>query len=294
MLSSQSYKMNISIFTSYTDPEKRMDPWKEALNCYNDFADEVIVVGKHWKQEFSFDYIGKVFQEGFDKSNGDWVIKMDIDTIFHENDFDKIKKALIRYRDYPAISLRKYQIFTPDRYHLKSRMSFILNKKNYPDIKLNGGGDMCDPSLNGVLLDSNNIPTINIPFWNYDSSFKSKDVIAEDRARFARAWHSYFKDYGDRGGNTPELAFKAWFEMIESRYKKHIFKLRIEDHPRYFQPLIKNLSHDMFGYDLFGLKHTTKRNLNDYYNAFKERYYGEYKLMVKNATRNNSTYTHLQ
>ena len=65
--------MNISIFTSYTDPEKRMDPWKEALNCYNDFADEVIVVGKEWKQEFSFEYIGKVFQEGFDISKGDWV-----------------------------------------------------------------------------------------------------------------------------------------------------------------------------------------------------------------------------
>ena len=37
--------MNISIFTSYTDPEKRMDPWKEALDCYKDFADEVVVVG---------------------------------------------------------------------------------------------------------------------------------------------------------------------------------------------------------------------------------------------------------
>ena len=286
--------MNISIFTSYTDPEKRMDPWKEALSCYNDFADEVIVVGKEWKQEFSFDYIGKVFQEGFDKSNGDWVIKMDIDTIFHENDFENIKNVLKRYHDYPAISLRKYQIFSPDRYHLKSRMSFILNKKNYPDIKLNGGGDMCDPTLNGVLLDSNNIPTVNIPFWNYDSSFKSKEVIAEDRARFARAWHNYFKDYGDRGGDTPELAFKAWFEMIESRYRKHIFKLKIEDHPKYFQPLLKDLSNDQFGYDLFGLKRTTKRNLNDYYNAFKERYYSEYKQMVKNATRSNSSYSYLQ
>ena len=35
-----------------------MDPWKEALDCYKDFADEV-VVGQNWKQEFSFDYIGK-------------------------------------------------------------------------------------------------------------------------------------------------------------------------------------------------------------------------------------------
>ena len=170
-------------------------------------------------------------------------------------------------------------------------MSFILNKKKYPNIKLNGGGDMCDPTLNGVLLDSSNVPVVNIPFWNYDSSFKSKNVIAEDRARFARAWYNYFKDYGDRGGETPELAFKAWFKMIELRYKKHIFKLKIEDHPKYFQSLINNLSKDQFGYDLFGLKYSTKRSTEDYYNAFKERYYGEYKLMVKNATGNNSTYT---
>ena len=168
--------MKISIFTSYTDPETRMDPWKEALDCYKDFADEVVVVGQNWKQEFSFDYIGKVFQEGFNKSKGDWVIKMDIDTIFHENDFYNLKKILYNYQDYPAISLRKYQIFSPERYHLKSRMTFILNKKKYPNIKLNGGGDMCDPTLNGLLLDSKNVPVINIPFWNYDSSFKTKNV----------------------------------------------------------------------------------------------------------------------
>ena len=29
-----------------TNPELRMDPWKEALSCYEDFADEVVTVGK--------------------------------------------------------------------------------------------------------------------------------------------------------------------------------------------------------------------------------------------------------
>jgi len=31
----------LSIATTYTNPEERMDPWKEALTCYNDLADEV-------------------------------------------------------------------------------------------------------------------------------------------------------------------------------------------------------------------------------------------------------------
>ena len=29
-----------------TDPVERMDPWEEALSCYKDFADEVIIVGE--------------------------------------------------------------------------------------------------------------------------------------------------------------------------------------------------------------------------------------------------------
>ena len=30
-----------------------MDPWKESLKCYEDFADEVVVVGEDWDYEFS-------------------------------------------------------------------------------------------------------------------------------------------------------------------------------------------------------------------------------------------------
>ena len=40
--------MKLSIFTSMTNPEERMDPWQEALTCYKDFADEVITVGEDW------------------------------------------------------------------------------------------------------------------------------------------------------------------------------------------------------------------------------------------------------
>ena len=56
--------MNISIFTSMTNPELRMDPWKEALACYEYFSDEIVIVGDDWPTEFKWDYIGKVFQRG--------------------------------------------------------------------------------------------------------------------------------------------------------------------------------------------------------------------------------------
>ena len=80
----RTFNKLISIFTTYTDPEKRFDPWKEALECYNSLADEVIIEGSDWPYEFKWDLIGKTFQKGFDKCSGDWVIRMDIDYFFHE------------------------------------------------------------------------------------------------------------------------------------------------------------------------------------------------------------------
>ena len=32
----------ISVFTSMTNPDDRNDPWKEALKCYEELADEVL------------------------------------------------------------------------------------------------------------------------------------------------------------------------------------------------------------------------------------------------------------
>ena len=144
--------MKISVITSYTNPEERMDPWKEALECYENFADEVVVTGQNLKDEFEFSDIGLMFQEGFDKAGGDWVVKMDIDTFLHEKDFNKLYSAMKKFSEYPAISLRKFQFFTPERYHMKSRMAMVVNKKKFKNIKFNGGGDGCDPTLNGILL----------------------------------------------------------------------------------------------------------------------------------------------
>ena len=76
--------MKISIFTTMTNPEERMDPWKEAIDCYEDFADEIITTGQDWPEEFNWDHIGKTFDEGLKKSSGDWAIRMDLDYFFHE------------------------------------------------------------------------------------------------------------------------------------------------------------------------------------------------------------------
>ena len=51
----------LTIFTTMTDLKK--DDPREALKCYEDFADEVVVVGDDWPDEFSFDFIEKNFKK---------------------------------------------------------------------------------------------------------------------------------------------------------------------------------------------------------------------------------------
>ena len=250
--------MKISICTTMTNPEERMDPWKEALDCYKDFSDEIIVTGKNWPVEFSWDHIGKTFNEGFEKSKGDWSIRMDLDYFFHEKYMSKLKPKLEKYSNHPAVAFPQYQIFTPDRYQIKTKLCIAINKKKFPDVKLNGGGDLCAPTLNGKQIRHSDVPFVNIPIWQYDSVFRTKEIIAKDRARFARAWNRYFKNWNDRGGGTPEEAFDAWFMMIKERYKKHVHKIQLNEHPKYIYEKLKNIESDQFGYNAFGLRENTK------------------------------------
>lgn len=255
-----------------TKPEERNDPWKESLNCFNDLADELIIVGESWPFEFKWDYLSKVIQEGFDRCSGDWVFWMPIDYIFHEHDLKKIKNKLIKFNDSPAIVFPQHQIFTPDRYFMQSKICAAINKKKFPDVKYNGGGDLCLPTLNGKIINVNDVPQTNIPIWNYDKVFGTKETISIDRARFSRAWFRHFNDWGVFGGESEEEAFKAWFEMIELRYKKHILKLNLNEHPIYIKDKLKKIKPNQFGFNAFGLKDKVKPDLQDYIISYKNKF----------------------
>ena len=256
-----------------TDPESRRDPWKEALECYEDLADEVVITGDNWKYDFSWEQIGKFFQEGFDKATGDWVLRMDLDYFFHENDILKIRKFLNSNSKEPVVAFPQYQIFSPDRYQVKTKLCIALNKKRFPQIKLNGGGDLCQPTLNGNQLVHKNAVNLNTPIFQYDSIFRTKEIISEDRARFARAWFSFFNSWDDRGGPTPELAFDAWFNMIQKRYCYHVLRLKTNDHPIFIKDRLSSIKKNQFGYDAFGLKEVIKRRPKHYFIGLKQKYY---------------------
>jgi glycosyltransferase involved in cell wall biosynthesis len=84
--------MKLSIFTTVTNPKARADNFKDALQCYADLADEIIVVNggeelgtvfydkdrfkvinRLWPQEFNWPFIGQQFQRGYEAATGDWV-----------------------------------------------------------------------------------------------------------------------------------------------------------------------------------------------------------------------------
>ncbi len=276
--------MKLSIFTTISDYEN--NHWKESLQSYLDLADEVIVVngfnGKYdpntslifkafnernliydqenrlmiggkikvlnyaWADEFGFDFIGQQFQRGYEACTGDWVIRADIDYVFHENDMDNIRQALENLGDAPAASLLKWQFILPDRYNLKSRAIVAVNRGMYGDrIRFDSGGDLCQPSLDGKQIIEP--PCITVPIYNYEHLLKTKEVIKKEVGRMDRAYRRTFNksQYGDD-------FWQGWQDMMEGRIKKHSKPIPISDHPKYIQETIKNLKPEQFGYSMFG------------------------------------------
>jgi hypothetical protein len=245
--------MRLSIFTTCTRPYDRGDLIDEALACYKELADEVVVNDRNWPMEFTWPHIGKSFQQGYEAATGDWAIRADLDYIFHEQDFGKIRQALKQYPNTPAISFYKWQFILPDRYNLKSRVLIAMNKAKFGDrIKLNGGGDLCQPTLDGRELKLNEMPEVGVPVYNYEKMTKTKAQIMEDQGRMDRAWHRHFGGYQLSEDGSNESAYEGWLKMVVGRFNKPSEHIKIKDHPKYIQETIKNLKPEQWGYSGFG------------------------------------------
>lgn len=246
----------ISSFITITRPEERGDTYKECLAMAQDLCDEVIVIDgeKTWPQEFDWPIIGEHFQRGYEQSNGDWVIHLDTDFIFHQKDFGKIRQALKDYPKATGVSFYKHQFIQPDRYNLKSRLALAVNKKAFGDrIKFNGGGDLCQPTLDGEEFNLDEIPSSQVPFYNYEKILKTKEQIMDDVGRMERAYKRHFgkTQYGSDG--TDEDAYNKWYEAQRGKLNKPQEKVKVGDHPKYMIDTIKNLTEEQFGFSGFGL-----------------------------------------
>jgi len=334
--------MRINIFTTLSDPENKQYFWKEALENYLDFADEVIVVDgmnykgkcqdfslhdqdhdkKHdreetaseiryllyedlvikthkddaydklkiinypWPEEFDWKFIGEQMQRGYDACTGSWCLRLDADYLIHEDDFQAIRDFL-EHCDKPIARFAKKQFLLADRYRVKSLLPIAFNKGKFGDrIKLNGGGDLCQPTIDGreprgnevapiyrpkilIAMDDDTkevqkrMPDIfvkngityqmveSIPIWNYECLLRTKEVEAKEFHRFAKAWKRTFKE-DHLGATSEKTALKSFMDMQLGRFKNQTWKkIPLSHHPKVIQETIKNLNKNQFGYSLW-------------------------------------------
>lgn len=266
--------MKLSIFTTITNPAWRSDNYEEALKCYEELADELVVVNGgitdheqniinnkstrtlfyKWPQEFPWEFIGQQFQRGYEACTGDWVIHADLDYIFHEKDFAAIREACSVNSEAPALSFWKYQFVLPDRYNLKSRLVIAVNKGKFGDrIRFDSGGDACQPSLDGQYISPSDVPEARIPFYNYEKILKTKEQIMDDCGRMERAsQRSYGKTRYNSDGTDID-GYNKWYEAQRGKLNKPHQHIKLTEHPKYMQETIKNLQAHQFGYNGFGL-----------------------------------------
>jgi hypothetical protein len=262
------FKPKISIFTTVTDPLDRKDLFYQALQSYRPLADEIVIVNggqrikktgdrlwdvmiEHpWSQEFKWDFIGQQFQRGYDACTGDWVIRMDLDYILHEDSYATIKKNLRNHPQAHAAYFWKNQFLIADRYNLKSRPDLILNKKKFGDkFKLNGGGDLCQPTLNGKPL--KRVMEIGAAVWNYDFLLKTEKIVKKDIGRFARAWTQEFGN-NKLGGPDDDSAFEKFMEMQTGRFNRPQQIIDLTAHPAVMHNTLQRLTPEQFGYNMWG------------------------------------------
>jgi len=152
--------MKISILTTITNPDERQDKWREALTCYKEFADEVVVVNggddkgdlfllkdepdyfTHverikvvhlpWPYEWNWIELPKHLNAGLEQCTGDWVIKLDIDQFIHEKDFRTLRAKLRTCpRDCDVATFQKMSMTYGKKYYQKGGQPIAFRRRDY-------------------------------------------------------------------------------------------------------------------------------------------------------------------
>ena len=270
--------MKISIITTVTNPEERNDPYLESIESYKEFADEVIVVngGKQinlkgvkiinlpWPNDWNWKELPIHLNAGLKEANGDWVIKMDIDQMFHENDMDEIKRRLSQISA-PCATFQKMSVLPFKRFMQKGEVMIAINKNRFGDKVCFGEDtahytDLCHPIWKekdeevpkGRIVSWDEITRTGISVWNFDYTFKTKEFTKKDLLRFSLAHEKYFGTTS--WGRTEEEAFDSFINMMKKRFERASYQ--IIDHtvlPKYIRKRHYMVNATEFGHSGWGL-----------------------------------------
>jgi len=134
--------MKISIFTAMNcqggDGDYWQYAWREALECYNAFADEVIIIdGKDdWPYEWHWSELPKHIQKGYERCTGDIAIKMDIDYLIHEKDLYALRKELetMIQMNFKLGCVKKFTVLNKNKGYQKANLPIIVNMRYKDEI----------------------------------------------------------------------------------------------------------------------------------------------------------------
>lgn len=297
--------MKISSFICVTNAVQRGDTFIEAILSHLLFSDELIVVDGGSTDE-TLDYIAALkdnrikvvslpwpqtnwswtefaahWNFGYTHCTGDWVAQGETDHIFHERDIDALKQSLAENlnENTPCMVANKFQSSLINKWHVKAKWSYFVNKKNFGD-RIGYGHDknyftdlawpIFIETRNNNLLHEGQVVSGNhvlpVPFYNYLWTFKTLDMICGERIKANIAWNKFepFITLHCQPSKT-EVKDEVREEIIQTlwgKYDRGAIDISLSNQPQIMIDKInKDLKPGMVGYNLCGLLSTKWANI---------------------------------
>ncbi len=304
---SKDVPLKIGVFGILNNPEYRQEPWKESFSQRLECFDSVCVVCGHepdvemlaeefpedWKTgklkaiykpwsfpEWSYEELAKHLNSALvlAKEQGcEWMIKLDIDTVFHEKDMTRVRRMIqnAHKKGKWLVSFSKLQFFIPGRYWRKSSVPLAVNismpiaygfdRDTYTDlcqpIQWDGvstaihNGKPYDIPLGSLVFSEKIYKVRTVKLYNYDFTYRTYERSVELLYQIEMA-HARFWGKGYSGlpleRITRETSMQDFLDLSRDRYRHMRKKMKIEDHPRHFQTSLKALKSDQWGFSLWG------------------------------------------
>lgn len=304
---SEEKSIKVGCFGIMNNPEYRQEPWRESISQRLECFDSVCLVCGHkedlkmleeafpqeWKSErlkavykywpfpeWSYEELAKHLNCALElarEQGCDWMIKLDIDTVFHEKDMGRVRKILqtAERKGKWLVSFPKLQFFTPNHFWKKSSIplavkmsspvAYGFDKNKYTDlcqpIRWDGSskavyqGNTYDIPL-GVSVPENKIlKASGVYLYNYDFTFRTYERSVELLYQIEMA-HARFWGKGYSGllieDITRETSMQDFLKLSKERYFEMRKKMDINAHPKHFQASLKSLGEPQWGFSLWG------------------------------------------
>lgn len=177
----------------------------------------------------------------------------------------RVKTGLAMVQDCRVASFPKFSAVLSTRFYEKGLTGLAVNK-SFTDTwygRTNKYNDLCVPMIKTGWDSEHQIPTgdqiqetyigvLKLRFYNYDYSFKTKDVAAQEFYRFSMAHKKYFGF--TKWGETKDKAFDHFILMQKTRLSERCnYVIPHQNQPSFIRRKLDNLIPAQFSHSGWGL-----------------------------------------